>query len=104
MRSQQASIRLIAFWPHKIQRPGCAQIECFNFLSCPGGFAQELEARGDARITGETFYVDAPAQFFPAVTLLQARDDELQCEAMERIALMSLSHDDAGKVIWVWRC
>ncbi len=60
-------------------------IKRFNLLPCPGCFAQEFEAGGDAWISGEAVDPDAATELYPAVLLHQPGHYQLECYTMQWI-------------------
>lgn len=62
------------------------QIQAFDLFPCPRGFAQELEARCNARLVREAAHGDALAQFEPAEIVGQVGHHAFKGDAMQRIA------------------
>lgn len=67
-------------------------IEFFNFLSCPGGLAQEFKARRHGGVTGETADFDILGQFFPAIICNQKVHYLFQGDAVQRVFSLLFVH------------
>ena len=65
--------------------PQHKQIKPLYLVSGPGGLAQKLEARFDARVMGEAPNGYALAKLLPPKISLQLANNGLKCEAMERV-------------------
>ena len=62
-----------------------ADIQCFNFLSCPQGSAQELEAGLDRRIRFKAIDIHPLSQSLPTIMLLQLGNHLLKFNTMKWI-------------------
>ena len=58
------------------------QVEILHLLACPGGTAEEFEARLDRGIVIETADADQLSQLFPAVIIDQSKNDLFQGDAV----------------------
>ena len=61
------------------------QVQSFNFISCPGGPSQKMQAGFDARVVIETSDADDPSQFLPAMYFYQPGQDHFQRDAVKRV-------------------
>ena len=77
------------------------QKQVFNLGPRPRGASQELEARGNAWVDGETAHLDLPSQLLKPQLINQPRNHHLESDAVERI--VGLSHDRiAAKVVGLY--
>jgi len=58
------------------------EVEALNLSSRPFGFAQESQARLDARVNAETANVDLLGEAIPTAPKNQILNDVLQCNAV----------------------
>lgn len=68
-------------------------IQVFDFLAGPIGFAQELQARFDAWIMGEAIDGDSVSKFSPAVIFYQIGQNFLEGDPMQGIISLSFIHE-----------
>ena len=62
-----------------------AEVKLLHLGAGPWGFAQEFEARADARIGDETANGHELAQLFPSIMGLKLLEDGFKGHAMERV-------------------
>ena len=62
-----------------------AEVESFDFGARPRGAAQELQARGDARVFVEAADLDVAAHLLPAEVGDERFEDRFERDAVERV-------------------
>jgi hypothetical protein len=90
-RLHSATRTTVKFIPRLISLD--ADVKFFYFFSRPGSFAQEREARLDARIKIETPDVDDASQILPSKMLNKFSHDHFQCFPVKGI----FCHSDKSK-------
>ena len=68
------------------------EIKLLNFSPRPGGFAQKLQARLDARIADKTINPDTLTKYFPTKTIHQMIENHLKGNTMQRIIFLFKRH------------